>query len=105
MTTCASLNTEFCERIQVYERHDGSLAFIEDYAQDANARVLLRKLRDVAGRFAEAFASPEAFAAFFPRLRPGTRLAEARATEAVRQLGLGLELGLKLELGRERERD
>ncbi len=84
----------FGERIQVYERHDGSLAFIEDYAQDANARVLLRKLRDAAGRFAEAFASAEAFAAFFPRVTPTTRLAVARDMEAVRQLGLGLGLEL-----------
>jgi len=78
----------FGERIQVYERHDGSLAFIDDYAQDENTRVLLRKLSDTAARFAEAFPSPAEFAAFFPRLRPATRLEEAREARPVRQLGL-----------------
>ncbi|MGI8482921.1 MAG: 3'-5' exonuclease [Thermomicrobiales bacterium] len=80
----------FGERIQLYERLDGSLAFIEDYAQDENTNVLLRKLNDTAGRFREAFPNTEAFEAFFPRITQQTRLDEARKRKPVRQLGLGL---------------
>lgn len=78
----------FGERIQLYERQDGSLAFIEDYAQDENTNVLLRKLNDTATRFAEAFPNTAEFEAFFPRVTQHTRLDEARKREPVHQLGL-----------------
>ena len=46
----------FGERVEVYEREDGSLGFLEDYAHDENTRGLLRRLSDTAARFREAFA-------------------------------------------------
>ncbi len=78
----------FGERAQVYERRDGSLAFIDDYAHDENAPVLLRKLHDTALRFAEAFPSLAEFEAFFPPITQHTRLDAARERKPVHQLGL-----------------
>jgi hypothetical protein len=78
----------FGERVEVYEREDGSLGFLEDYARDENTRDLLRRLSDTAARFQEAFESQAEFDAFFPKITPMTRLSEARKTEPIRQLSL-----------------
>lgn len=78
----------FGERVEVYERDDGSLGFLEDYARDENTRVLLRRLSDTAARFTEAFATTAEFDAFFPKITPTTRLSEARETKPVQQLSL-----------------
>ena len=76
------------ERVEIYERQDGSFGFIEDYAQDENTRTLLRKLHDTAIRFEDAFASKAEFDAFFPLITPRTSLEVAREAEVVEQLGL-----------------
>lgn len=78
----------FGERIEIYERVDGSLGFLEDYARDENTRDLLRRLSDTAARFREAFATTAEFDAFFPKITPMTRLSEARETKPVHQLTL-----------------
>jgi hypothetical protein len=78
----------FGERVEVYEREDGSLGFREDYAHDENTRGLLRRLSDTAARFSEAFATKAEFDAFFPKITPMTRLSEARNTQPVQQLTL-----------------
>ena len=78
----------FGERIELYERVDGSLGFLDDYAHDENTRDLLRRLSDTAARFQEAFASTAEFDAFFPKITPMTRLSEARETRPVHQLSL-----------------
>jgi DNA polymerase elongation subunit (family B) len=78
----------FGERVEVYEREDGSLGFLEDYARDENTRGLLRRLSDTAARFSEAFATKAEFDAFFPKITPMTRLSEARNTQPVQQLTL-----------------
>jgi hypothetical protein len=78
----------FGERVEVYERNDGSLGFLEDYARDENTRDLLRRLSDTAARFREAFATTAEFDAFFPKITPMTRLSEARQAEPVQQLTL-----------------
>ncbi len=78
----------FGERVEVYEREDGSLGFLEDYAHDENTRDLLRRLSDTAARFREAFATTAEFDAFFPKITPMTRLSEARKAEPVQQLTL-----------------
>lgn len=78
----------FGERVEVYERDDGSLGFLEDYAHDENTRVLLRRLSDTAARFTEAFATMAEFDAFFPKVTPTTRLSEAREAKPVQQLSL-----------------
>ncbi|MGN6484868.1 MAG: 3'-5' exonuclease, partial [Thermomicrobiales bacterium] len=76
------------ERVEIYERQDGSFGFIEDYARDENTRTLLRKLHDTAIRFEDAFASKAEFDAFFPLITPRTSLEAAREAEVVEQLGL-----------------
>ncbi|MBX3070666.1 MAG: hypothetical protein KF883_09240 [Thermomicrobiales bacterium] len=78
----------FGERVEIYEREDGSLGFLEDYANDENTRELLRRLSDTAARFREAFETKAEFDAFFPRITPMTHLGEARETKPVHQLTL-----------------
>ncbi|MCO5223501.1 MAG: hypothetical protein M9947_18280 [Thermomicrobiales bacterium] len=78
----------FGERVEIYERDDGSLGFLEDYAHDEHTRDLLRRLSDTAARFREAFATTAEFDAFFPKITPMTRLSEARAAQPVQQLTL-----------------
>lgn len=78
----------FGERIEVYDREDGALALVAEYAADENVDVLLRKLRDTAERFRELFESDSEFDAFFPRIKPGTNLAVARERRPIQQLGL-----------------
>ena len=76
------------ERIEVYEREDGTLALAEDYANDENTTALLKRLRDVAERFEMLFTDRAEFDAAFPLIKITTDLAAARAQEASRQLGL-----------------
>lgn len=76
------------ERVSLYERADGSLAFSDDYAQDENTTVLLRHLRDAAGRFEPVFTDTQEFDAFFPLITPATSLDVARQQQPARQMGL-----------------
>ncbi|HEU0165721.1 MAG TPA: 3'-5' exonuclease [Thermomicrobiales bacterium] len=78
----------FGERVEIYEREDGSLGLLEDYARDENTRGLLRRLSDTAARFTEAFPTQSEFDAFFPKVTPTTRLSEAREAKPVQQLSL-----------------
>lgn len=76
------------DRVEIYERQDGTLGFAEDYDRDENVRVLLRHLRDTAARFEPLFDSRAEFDAFFPPIQPTTDLAIARRKEPVEQLSL-----------------
>jgi hypothetical protein len=76
------------ERVLLYERVDGSLGFTEDYAEDENTAVLLRHLKDAAGRFEILFEDTQEFEAFFPTIKPTTSLEIARKIQVTRQLGL-----------------
>lgn len=76
------------DRIEYYERQDGELAFLSEFANDVNQDYLLRRLRDVAMRFRELFQSDAAFDAEFPALSVRTDLAMAKEREAATQLGL-----------------
>lgn len=76
------------ERILLYEREDGNLAFAEDYANDENTTILLRHLRDTATRFEQLFPDQEEFDAFFPLITPVSSLEIARQQQPTRQLGL-----------------
>jgi DNA polymerase, archaea type len=76
------------DRIELYERQDGELATIEEYAQDENVPYLLRRLRDVAERFRALFATDAEFEAFFPALSARTDLEAARAQKSAAQLTL-----------------
>ena len=77
----------FGERVHIYERQDGNLALLDDYAQDENVRLLLRKLRDSASRFEPLF-EPAEFDAFFPAITPVTDIDMARERKPAQQLGL-----------------
>ena len=61
----AAQGCETGERIAVYQRNDGSLARIENYANDEDRGYLLRRLHDMAGRFRGLFGEFE-----FDRLFP-----------------------------------
>lgn len=76
------------ERISIYERSDGELAFAEDYAQDANVDALLGRLKDVIDRFRAAINDDAMFDALFPRISTRTNLDAAKSVEPTRQLGL-----------------
>lgn len=76
------------ERVSLYEREDGQLAFTEDYANDENTTILLRHLRDTAARFELLFEGIQEFDAFFPLIQPTSSLDAARAQKPVRQLDL-----------------
>lgn len=76
------------ERVEIYERQDGSFGFLADYAQDENTQILLRKLHDAAVRFEDAFRSPAEFDAFFPLITLRTSIEVAKEAEVVEQLGL-----------------
>jgi DNA polymerase elongation subunit (family B) len=76
------------ERIQLYEREDGELALIEEYAGDENIAYLLRRLHDTAGRFEPLFASALEFSAFFPSISTRTDLEQARHQESTQQLSM-----------------
>ncbi|HWV24197.1 MAG TPA: DNA polymerase domain-containing protein, partial [Thermomicrobiales bacterium] len=78
----------FGERVEVYEREDGSLAFAAEYDHDENTRALLKRLRDVADRFRPVFPDDAEFEAAFPLITPTTNLNLARQKEPTRQLGL-----------------
>ncbi|HEX2035066.1 MAG TPA: 3'-5' exonuclease [Chloroflexota bacterium] len=59
------------QQVQVYQREDGSLALIGEYAGDEDRDYLLRRLHDMAKRFAalcEGGAKGETFQRLFPRL-------------------------------------
>jgi DNA polymerase, archaea type len=78
----------FGERVEIYERIDGTLALTSEYANDENTTHLLRRLRDVADRFRPLFPDDAEFDATFPRLTQTTNLELARALEPTRQLRL-----------------
>ncbi len=76
------------ERVEVYERQDGELALVTEYANDESVPFLLRRLRDCAERFRDLFPREADFDAFFPPLSTRTDLAAARSQAATEQLGL-----------------
>lgn len=75
------------ERVSVYERQDGSLGFADDFEDDANTAVLLKRLREAAERFRPAV-DDAVFDAAFPLLTPTSDLAAARQRQPSRQLSL-----------------
>lgn len=76
------------DRIEYYEREDGELAFLSEYAKDENVAYLLRRLRDIAARFRELFPSDAQFDACFPPITARTDLDAARDRQAAEQLSL-----------------
>lgn len=78
----------FGERIEIYEREGGTLGLSEDYAEDENITVLLKRLHDVAERFRPVFDNDAEFDALFPLLKPTTDLDAARQKKPVQQMTL-----------------
>jgi hypothetical protein len=79
---------KFGERVVLYERDDGELGLMQNYANDENTPILLRRLKETAQRFEDAFDSTAEFDAFFPSIQITTNLEAARDTQPVQQLGL-----------------
>lgn len=76
------------ERIEVYQRLDGSLGRLEEYACDEDTSYLLRRLRDMADRFSDLFEDSRDHDFHFPLLTATTDLDAAYAARPVKQLGL-----------------
>ena len=78
--------TPLGDYVTIYERNDGEIGLIENYAGDENRDYLADKLYKFACRLREAFG--EEFDLLFPR--PGSRLSAAREAEAAGQQTLDL---------------
>lgn len=76
------------ERIEVYQKIDGSLGRLENYARDEDTTYLLRRLRDMADRFTELFEDARDHDYHFPLLTATSDITAARAARPVKQLGL-----------------
>lgn len=74
------------ERITIYEREDGELAPIDEYAGDENVPYLLKRLSDSAGRFEPLFGTPQALASFLPPISARTDLDAAKSQQSSTQL-------------------
>lgn len=72
------------QRIAVYQRQDGSLAPAHQYGGDEDRDYLLRRLHDMARRFAVLCSDEQQFKRLFPKLKA----AQAPAPEQPVQLGL-----------------
>jgi DNA polymerase I len=76
------------ERLDVYQRADGTLGLIEQWRQDEDVSYLLRRLRDVAARFADLYDDPADFAYAFPLLKAHSDLDAQEARTPTKQLTL-----------------
>ncbi|HEV2109202.1 MAG TPA: 3'-5' exonuclease [Thermomicrobiales bacterium] len=76
------------ERVEIYERDDGELGLVNEYADDENIAFLLRRLHETAERFAPLFPQRADFLAFFPPITVRTDLNAALAAKATEQLTL-----------------
>ncbi len=76
------------ERLEVYQRIDGTLGRLESYARDEDVTHLLRRLRDMADRFTDLAADKSDHDYHFPLLTAGSDIPTVRASKPVKQLGL-----------------
>jgi DNA polymerase elongation subunit (family B) len=76
------------ERVEVYQRRDGSLGQAADWDGDEDVTYLLRRLREVAARFADLYEDAAAFDHAFPALTAGSDLEAQRARPLTKQLAL-----------------
>jgi DNA polymerase, archaea type len=76
------------ERLEVYQRADGTLGLIAQWQQDEDVSYLLRRLRDVAARFADLYDDPADFAYAFPPLKAHSDLTAQEARTPTKQLSL-----------------
>ena len=64
----AARGTAVGQKVQVYQRADGTLALTSDYAGDEDRDYLLRRLHDMASRFETLCPSAPEFQRLFPKL-------------------------------------
>ncbi len=76
------------ERLIVYQRADGTLGRVEEWAHDEDVTYLLRRLREVAARFADLYEDAAAFDHAFPPLTAHSDLAAQQARGPSKQLTL-----------------
>ena len=76
------------DRLRIYERQDGELALVPEYAHDENVSYLLRRLQDTALRFRPLFKSEHEVQTFFPLITPKTDLDQAKTQESSTQLSM-----------------
>ena len=76
------------ERLEVYQRTDGTLGRLENYAADEDTNYLLRRLRDMADRFTDLFEDARDHDYHFPLLTAKSDLASVRDARPIKQLGL-----------------
>jgi DNA polymerase I len=76
------------ERLEVYQRADGTLGRLENYARDEDTNYLLRRLRDMADRFTTLFDDAHDHDYHFPLLATTSDLASVRDARPIKQLGL-----------------
>ncbi len=76
------------ERVEIYQRADGTLGLIGEYARDEDVTYLLRRLREVAMRFADLYEDGAAFDYAFPTLTATSDLDAQQARTPVKQLAL-----------------
>ena len=72
----------------MYQRRDGTLGTIAEYASDEDVSYLLRRLRDVAARFIDLYEDAAAFDHAFPPLTSSSNLDAQQARTPVKQLTL-----------------
>jgi DNA polymerase elongation subunit (family B) len=84
----AAAGASIGDRIEVYQRRDGSLARLRDYAGDEDIDYLLRRLRDMAGRFIDLYSDQATFDDQFPLVTSRTDIEQLRRRGPVRQLSL-----------------
>ncbi len=76
------------ERVIVYQRKDGALGLLDDWQSDEDVTYLLRRLRDVAARFADLYDDAADFDHAFPPLLATSDLDAQQARTASKQLSL-----------------
>ena len=76
------------ERLIVYQRADGSLGKVEDWKNDEDVTYLLRRLREVAARFADLYEDSADFDHAFPPLTAHSNLDAQQAREPMKQMAL-----------------
>lgn len=76
------------ERVITYQRQDGSLGLLDNWQHDEDVTYLLRRLRDVAARFADLYPDTADFDHAFPPLTAASDLDAQQARTASKQLSL-----------------
>jgi len=76
------------ERVEVYQRRDGTLGQAAEWRNDEDVTYLLRRLREVAARFTDLYEDTAAFDHAFPPLVATSDLAAQRARPLTKQLAL-----------------